>query len=210
LNFLFDARSADEGRSPFSAPGGKTRLGEQVFDARIDLYSDPWHRDLPGSNAAQANLPARKFHLVRNGVLETLVYSRFWANRKGKAPTPGPVNFVMESREAPVTIEQMIRDTDRGLLVGRFWYLRSVDPRTALITGLTRDGVWFVEKGRIQYPVRNFRFNQSILQMLAPGNVQAIGASERVGNSEAQGRSAMVLPALKVGQFHFTSQSEAV
>jgi len=96
------------------------------------------------------------------------------------------------------------------LLVSRFWYIRSVDPRTALLTGLTRDGVWFIEKGKIQYPVRNFRFNQSILELLAPGNVEMIGASERISGSETQGRGASLTPALKVKQFHFTSQSEAV
>ena len=104
----------------------------------------------------------------------------------------------------------MIKATERGLLVGRFWYIRAVDPRTALATGLTRDGVWYVANGTIQYPVRNFRFNQSIVQMLAPGNVEMIGVPERVGSSEAQGRAAALLPALKLKQFNFTSQSEAV
>src|SRR6266700_2624164 len=104
----------------------------------------------------------------------------------------------------------MIKSTERGLLVSRFWYIRSVDPRTALFTGLTRDGLWYIEGGKIQYPVRNFRFNQSLLQLLAPGNVEMIGASERVSGSESQGRGASLLPAPKVKQFHFTSQSEAI
>ena len=104
----------------------------------------------------------------------------------------------------------MIKATDRGLLVSRFWYIRGVDPRTALFTGLTRDGVWYIENGKIQHAVRNFRFNQSLLQLLAPGNVEMIGAAERVSGSESQGRSASLTPALKVKQFHFTSQSEAV
>lgn len=208
--FTFDARNADEGRSPFSAPGGKTKLGERMFDERLNLSSDPWHPELPGSQAAQAGLPAQKFDLVRNGVLETLIYSRFWAKQKQKEPTPGPVNAIIESSAPPVSLDDMIKDTARGLLVSRFWYIRSVDPRTALLTGLTRDGVWYIEQGQVQYPVRNFRFNQSILQMLAPGNVDLIGAPERVGSSEAQGSNSLLLPALKVKQFHFTSQSEAV
>ncbi|MCI0390451.1 MAG: TldD/PmbA family protein [Acidobacteria bacterium] len=208
--FNFNARNADEGRSPYSAPGGKTRVGEKLFDERINFYSDPWHPELPGSQVAQGGIPAQKIYLVRGGVLETLVYSRFWAKQKGKEPTPGPVNGIMESAAPPVSVDDMIKSTDRGLLVSRFWYIRSVDPRTALITGLTRDGVWYIEKGKIQYPVRNFRFNQSILQMLAPGNVDLIGASERVGNSEGQGGVSALLPALKVKQFNFTSQSEAV
>ena len=208
--FGFDARSADEGRSPFSAPGGKTKVGEKIFDERINIYSDPWSAELPGSKATQGGLPAEKIYLVRNGVLENLVYSRFWAKQKGKEPTPGPVNNIMESSAPPASIEEMIRATDRGLLLGRFWYIRGVDPRVALQTGLTRDGIWYFENGKIQYPVQNFRFNQSIIQLLAPGNVEMIGRSERVGTSEAQGGNSALLPALKVKEFHFTSQSEAV
>jgi predicted Zn-dependent protease len=125
-------------------------------------------------------------------------------------PTPGPVNTIMESSAAPASVDDMVKDTKKGLLVGRFWYIRPVDPRTALMTGLTRDGVWMIEDGKIAYPVRNFRFNQSLLQMLAPGNVEMIGAPERVGSSEGQGTSAALLPALKLKAFNFTSQSEAV
>ncbi len=210
FSFIFNARTADEGRSPYSAPGGKTKIGEKLFDERINFYSDPWHPELPGSQSAQDGIPAQKVYLVRNGVLETLIYSRFWAKQKDKEPTPGPVNSIMESSTSPSSLEKMIKSADRGLLVSRFWYIRPVDPRTALITGLTRDGVWYIEKGTIQYAVRNFRFNQSILQMLAPGNVELIGAPERVGSSEGQGGVSALLPALKVKQFNFTSQSEAV
>lgn len=206
----FDARSTDEGRSPFSAPGGKTRLGEKVFDERVNIYSDPWNADLPGSQFAQEGLPVQKVHLVRSGTLENLVYSRFWAQQKGKQPTPGPANLILESSAPPATVEEMIKATPRGLLVGRFWYIRATDARTASLTGLTRDGVWYIENGKIQYPVRNFRFNQSIIQMLAPGNVELIGAPERVGSSEGQGRNSLLLPAFKLKAFNFTSQSEAV
>jgi predicted Zn-dependent protease len=208
--FNFDARSADEGRSPFSAPGGKTRVGEKIFDERINIYSDPWNSELPGSKSAQAGIPAEKIYLVRNGVLENLTYSRFWAKQKGKEPSRGPVNNIMESSATPVSVDEMIRTMDRGLLLGRFWYIRGVDPRIALQTGLTRDGVWYIENGKIQYPVQNFRFNQSIMQLLAPGNVEMIGKSERVGSSEGQGGNSALLPALKVKEFHFSSQSEAV
>ncbi|HET6668661.1 MAG TPA: TldD/PmbA family protein [Pyrinomonadaceae bacterium] len=208
--FSFDARSADEGRSPFSLPGGKTKVGQQVFDERLNIYSDPWNPELPGSQSAQAGIPAQRIQLVRNGVLENLTYSRFWAKQKDKQPTPGPVNSIMESSAPPVTLEEMIAKTERGILLGRFWYIRGVDPRTALQTGLTRDGIWYIEGGKIRYPVKNFRFNQSLMALLAPGNVEMIGAPERVGNAEGQGNSAALLPALKVKQFHFSSQSEAV
>jgi predicted Zn-dependent protease len=210
LAFNFDARSAEEGRSPLSAPGGKTKLGEKIFDERLNIYSDPWHPDLPGSQSAQGGIPSQKLYLVRNGVVENLIYSRFWAKQKGKEPTPGPVNSIMESSQAPVALEDMIKSMDRGLLLGRFWYIRGLDARTASQTGLTRDGIWYVEKGKIQYPVKNFRFNQSVMQLLAPGNIDLIGKPERVGNSEGQGGSSALLPALKVKEFNFSSQSEAV
>ncbi|MGI8642135.1 MAG: TldD/PmbA family protein [Pyrinomonadaceae bacterium] len=202
----FDARSAEEGRSPYSALGGKTKLGEKIFDERINILSDPWNLELPGSQSAQAGIPAQKVYLVKNGVLDNLVYSRFWAKQKGVEATPGPVNTIMETSGKPATAEEMIRSTKRGLLISRFWYIRSTDPRTASLTGLTRDGVWLVENGKIQYPVKNFRFNQSIISMLAPGNVEMIGASERVGDTN----SASLLPPLKLKAFNFTSQSEAV
>jgi predicted Zn-dependent protease len=208
--FGFDARSADEGRSPFSLPAGKTKVGQQIFDERINIYSDPWNPELPGAQVAQGGIPAQKIYLVRNGVLENLTYSRFWAKEKGKQPTPGPVNNIMESSRPPSSLEDMIKATDRGILLGRFWYIRGVDPRTALQTGLTRDGIWYIENGKIKHPVTNFRFNQSLMQLLAPGNVEMIGASERVGSSEGQGGSSALLPALKVKEFHFTSASEAV
>lgn len=210
LRFAFDARRTDEGRGAFSAPGGKTRLGEQVTDERLSLLSDPWHPEVPGAAAAQDGIPAQKLYLVRKGVLENLVYSRFWAKKKEKEPTPGPVNTILESTAGPVGVEDMIRDTKRGLLISRFFYIRSTDPRTASSTGLTRDGIWYIEDGKIQHPVQNFRFNQSVIRMLAPGNVDLIGTPERVASSEGSRGAAMFLPSLKVKEFHLTSTSEAV
>jgi predicted Zn-dependent protease len=197
----FTARSADEGRSPMSAPGGKTLLGQPVFDAKINLYSDPWHPELPGSQSAQGGLPAEKLYLVRGGVVESLIYSRFWAQKTGKRPTPGPVNSILESTGPVHSLAEMIAASDRALLVTRLWYIRMVSPRTQLLTGLTRDGVWLVENGKIKHPVRNFRFNQSVMQMLAPGNVEMIGKPVRVGG---------LFPALKLKAFAFSSESEAV
>jgi predicted Zn-dependent protease len=210
IGLNFDARSIDEGRSPYSGPGGKSKLGEQIFDERINFYSDPWHPELPGSTSAQDGIPAERIYFVRIGVLENLQYSRYWAKEKAKSPTPGPVNAILESAAKPVTLEEMIASMDRGLLVSRFWYIRGVDPRTELMTGLTRDGVWWIEKGKIQYPVQNFRFNQSVLELLSPGNVQMLGTSERVSGSESQGNGASLTPPIMVKRFHFSSLSDAV
>ncbi len=208
FGFGFNARTAEEGRSPFSAPGGKTKLGTQVFDEKVTIYSDPWHPDLPGSQSAQGGLPAQRITMVNMGSLETLTYNRFWAKQKGVEPTPGPVNTIMEGNGPAATVEEMIRSTERGIIVGRFWYIRTTDPRTSSSTGLTRDGVWWIENGKIAYPLKNFRFNQSTVKMLAPGNVLMVGKPERVGSSEGGGGS--LLPALKLKEFNFTSQSEAV
>jgi len=206
----FDARRADEGRSPFSKSGGQTRLGEQVFDERIHLSSDPWNPDLPGWHATRDGIPAEKIYLVRNGRVENLIYSRFWAQQKSKQPTPGPVNTILESTARGDSLEEMIERADRCLLVSRFFYIRSVDPRTALLTGLTRDGLWYIENGKIAHAVRNFRFNQSILQMLAPGNVEMIGVPERVDGESGGENGGGLMPALKLQSFHFTSQSDAI
>jgi predicted Zn-dependent protease len=206
----FDARSADEGRSPFSAPGGKTRVGERIFDERLSVLSDPWRAELPVSASSSSGIPAEVVTFVKDGVLETLSYSRYWAQEKQRKTTPGPVNQIIEARGRHATLDEMIRQTDRGLLVTRFWYIRLVDARTGLLTGLTRDGLWWIENGKVQHPVRNLRFNQSAIQMLAPGNVERIGASERVGSSENQGRGAMLAPALQLKAFTFTSVSDAV
>lgn len=205
ISFQFDARRAEEGRSPFSLRGGQTKIGQPIFDKKINILSDPWHPLVPGSFAAQAGIPAQKMYLVKDGVLENLVYSRFWAKRKETKPTPGPVNTIVAPAGSPTPLDKMIKNTDRALLISRFWYIRTTDPRTASVTGLTRDGVWMIERGKIAYPVKNLRFNQSIIGMLAPGNVELIGEPERIG-----GGNASLMPALKLKRFNFTSQSEAV
>lgn len=203
--FEFDARRAEEGRSPFSEIGGKTKLGQQIFDKRINILSDPWNSEIPDSPSAQDGIPAEKIYLVKNGVLENLIYSRFWAKKKETTPTAGPVNTILESSAKPIALEKIIENTEKALLIGRFWYIRTTDARTASVTGLTRDGVWMVENGKIAYPVKNFRFNQSMIQMLAEGNVEMVGEPERIG-----GGGASLMPALKLKEFNFTSQSEAV
>jgi predicted Zn-dependent protease len=201
FNGAFNARSAEEGRSPMSAASGKTLLGQPVFDSKINFYSDPWHPELPGSQSAQDGLPAERLYLVRGGVVENLVSSRFWAQKTGKQPTPGPVNSILDSAGPTHSLDEMIGKADRALLLTRFWYIRMVSPRSQLLTGLTRDGVWLVENGKIKHPVRNFRFNQSVMKMLAPGNVELIGKPVRVGG---------LFPALKLKAFTFSSESEAV
>ncbi len=205
ITFQFDARLAEEGRSPFSEKGGKTKLGSQIFDKKINILSDPFNPLIPEFPSARDGIPAEKVYLVKDGKLENLIYTRFWAKQKETKPTPGPINTIIESNAKSVTLEKMISETKKGLLIGRFWYIRTTDARTASVTGLTRDGVWMIEDGKIAYPVKNFRFNQSLIQMLAEGNVEMVGEPERIG-----GGNASLIPALKLKEFNFTSQSEAV
>jgi predicted Zn-dependent protease len=205
LGFLasaFDARTAEEGRGALSAKGGKTRVGEKLFNERLNLYSDPMHPDMPATPATAEGVPAARFSLIANGVVENLHYSRFWAREQKREPSPGPVNYIFESSQKPTPLATMIESMERGLLISRFWYVRLVDPRSIMLTGLTRDGLWWIEKGRILHPVGNLRFNQSVLAMLAPWNVEAIGTPER--------RSPWMVPALKLSGFTFTSVSDAI
>ena len=201
LTSAFDARTADEGRSAFSGKDGKTRLGEALFDKRLSVYSDPMHPELPAVPATAEGIPAARLSLIRSGVLENLQHSRYWAQQGKREPTPGPVNYIVESSES-TAMDEMIKGMARGLVISRFWYVRLVDPRTIGLTGLTRDGLWWVEKGQVRHPVRNLRFNQSVLAMLAPWNVEAIGNPQRL--------SPLVVPALKLSAFTFTSVSDAI
>jgi len=202
LTGSLDARTADEGRSPFSGKDGKTRVGESIFNERLNLYSDPAHAELPSIPSTAEGIPASRVSLVKAGVVENLVYSRFWAQERKRDPSPGPVNYILESSTPPVSMADMIKGMERGLVISRFWYVRQIDPRAIMLTGLTRDGLWWVDKGQVRYPVRNLRFNQSVLAMLAPWNVEAIGAPVR--------RAPLMVPALKLAAFTFTSISDAI
>jgi predicted Zn-dependent protease len=202
LTGTFDARPAEEGRSAFSAKDGKTHVGEPMFSERLNLYSDPNHPELPTATATNEGVPATRLSLVKGGVIENLVYGRYWAQEKKREATAGPTNFILESTQAPTSMDEMIKGMKRGLLITRFWYVRLVDPRTLVLTGLTRDGLWWVENGQIKNPVRNLRFNQSVLAMLAPWNVEAIGPAQRL--------APYMVPPLKLSSFTFTSISDAI
>ena len=204
LSGALDARQADEGRSAFARAGGGNKVGERIVDPRVTLISDPHDPDLLSAPFDGDGLPARRSVWIGDGVLRQLAYSRFWARKQGKQPTtsPGDVKLLGGS----TTMEEMIRSTTRGVLVTRLWYLRSVDPRTILYTGLTRDGTFLIENGEITRAIKNFRFNESPLFIL--GNLEAIGPSVRVAGVEGGGT--IVVPPLKVREFNFTSLSDAV
>lgn len=193
-----DARQADEGRSFLSGKGGKTKLGQKLFDERVTIYSDPQHPDVPAQTWSPDGRPQEKVIWIENGVVKNLYYSRYWAEKKNVKAVPFPANFIMQGSNA--SLEDLIKDTKRGILVTRLWYIREVDPQTLLYTGLTRDGTFYIENGKIKYPIKNLRFNESPVIML--NNLEALGKPMRMlGN---------LVPPIKVRDFTFTSLSDAV
>ncbi len=204
LFFNFDARSADEGRSFISLPGGKTKLGQKLVDERVTIYSDPQNPDLPTSTWSGDGRPQEKVGWIEKGVVKNLFYSRYWAQKKGVKAVSQPDGVIMEGGTA--SLQDLIKSTEKGILVTRLWYIRSVDPQTLLLTGLTRDGTFYIENGEIKFPVKNFRFNESPVIML--NNLEALGEPERTVSGES-GMHAMI-PPMKIRDFTFNSLSDAV
>ena len=218
----FDARSADEGRSFFSKPGGGTKIGMKVFDERVTLTSDPMDPDTPGAPFGGDGSPVGRRVWIEKGVLRTLSYDRYWAQQKGVAANGGGGGGrggggggfgggggALKMLGGEHTIEEMIASTQRGILCTRFWYIRGVDPRTVLFTGLTRDGTFLIENGKITRPVKNLRWNESPVFVL--NNLEMLGRPERVISNEAgSAGAAMLMPPIKAKDFNFTSASDAV
>lgn len=195
------ARNADEGRSPFSKPGGGNRIGEKVVDERVTLYSDPADPLLLGRPFDADGLPVGRTVWIEKGVLRNLAYSRFWAQKQGVQPTSlgGGVGLALTG--GTKTTEEIIAACERGILVTHFFYIRALDPRTVLQTGLTRDGVFLIEKGKVARSLKNFRWNESPLLML--NRLEDIGRSELT-------QAGQIMPALRIRDFDFTSLSDAV
>lgn len=206
----FNARNADEGRSPFSKRGGGTKIGEKIADERVTIYSDPSDPDLLAQPFDAEGLPLGRRVWIENGILKNLAYSRFWAQKQGTQPTgsggggggfggglPGGLKVVGGTKST----EELIAGTARGVLVTHFFYIRFLDQRTVLLTGLTRDGTFLIENGKITRSLKNFRWNESPLFML--NKVEEIGRAERTAAGQ-------VMPAIRARDFTFTSLSDAV
>ncbi len=205
--FGMNARQTDEGRTYLSKKGGGTKLGEKLVDERVNIYTDPWNEEVPTGNWAGGGLARKKMDLFKNGVVSNLMYDRYWASQKNVEATPFGGNRIMEGGTA--SIEDMIKDTKKGVLVTRFWYIRPVDPQTLLFTGLTRDSTFFIENGKIKHPIKNFRFNESPVIML--NNLETLGKQMRVASGGGPGGGgSMLMPAMKIRDFTFSSLSDAV
>jgi len=211
-------RAADEGRSFLSKKheeaeeakeGDPTnRLGEKMFDERVTIYSDPTHPECPTAPFSGDCHAIGKTVWIDKGVIAAMPNSRYWAQKTGVEYMPtaytgggifgGNQQLIMEGGEE--SLEDMIKNTRRGVLVTRLWYIRQLDPQTLLYTGLTRDGTFYIENGEIKYPIKNFRFNESPIVML--NNIEALGKPQRINGS--------MIPPLKIRDFTFSSLSDAV
>lgn len=203
----FGARQADEGRSPFSKKEGGTKLGEKIADERVTLYSDPADPDLAAQPFDGEGFPTRRTVWIENGILKNLAYTRYWAQRQGKEATGGGGGgFGMRAGGLKMlggtkSLDELIAGTERGILVTHFFYIRSLDQRTVLLTGLTRDGTFLIEKGKITRSLKNFRWNESPLFMI--NKLAELGRAERTS-------AGVVMPSMRVRDFTFTSLSDAV
>ena len=207
LGFLvldFSALAVDEQRSFLSG-----RMGEKLFGSNIQIRDDAFHPLHLGTPFDGEGVPRQRVSLVEGGVAKNLVYARQTARKLGAEPTghgfplpneygEAPLNIVMEGGRH--SIDEMVRSTGRGLLVTRLWYIREVDPYQKLVTGMTRDGTFWVEDGEVKGGVKNLRFNQSLIAMLS--EVEMMTPPERAAGEES---FEMVVPAMKVRDFNFSS-----
>lgn len=209
-------RDADEGRSPYSKPGGGTRVGERLF-GDMTIFSDPrepgieatpFHQGVDSGGATSVfdnGLPLTRSEWVRDGVLQHLITPRYWA-AKGNTPVTPYVDNLVVAGTGP-SAGEMIGQTDRALLVTCFWYIRTVDPQSALLTGLTRDGVFLVEGGEVKGAVNNFRWNMSPIAALA--QVTQTGRTGLALPREHDEFLRSKAPALRIARFNMSSVSEA-
>jgi predicted Zn-dependent protease len=203
MSNAFNARAAEEGRSFLSKRGGGTLLGEKLFPEFITLRSDPFDPRLPSSPWTGDLLPTRPMAWIEKGVVKNLSYNDYWASKTGKTPTPAPGNTILEGSDTSQA--DLIASVKRGLLVTHFFYIRAVNAQTLQQTGLTRDGLFLIEDGKITDALVNFRFNESPVRLLQ--NARALGRSIRIRGLEG---GIMIAPPLVADNFPFTSISDAV
>jgi PmbA protein len=196
------------------------RVGTQIFGANINIWDDVAHPLQSGTPFDGEGVPRQRVHLVENGIVKRLVYARATAEKMkrsefkdkvGSVAATGhgfslpnemgeaPMNIVFGTPADPNTVEQMIASTERGVLVTRLWYIREVDPYEKILTGMTRDGTFYVENGKVRHGILNFRFNESLIHMFS--NVEAMGDPVRASGEES---FEMVAPPMKVKDFNFT------
>ena len=218
LGWSMEGRGAQEGRTALSAPGGGTRVGERLSELPLTLYSDPSASGLecaPFVHAASSSERASVFDngmgidrvdWIRDGAVNSLVYSRAAAAEFGTTPAVPADNLLMNGGSADLA--DMVARTERGLLLTTLWYIRTVDPTTLLLTGLTRDGVYLIEDGEVTAAVNNFRFNESPLDLLRRA-AEAGVAEQTLPREWGDWATRAVMPTLRIPDFHMSSVSQA-
>jgi len=213
LAAAFNARSNDEGRGTFSKTSGGTKLGEKIADERVTIYSDPADPDLLTQPFAPDGTPLTRVVYVENGILKNFSYDRYWAKKQGKDATAGGggrgggggggggAAGGLKFAGGTKSTEELIAGCQRGILVTHFFYIRFLDQRTILLTGLTRDGTFLIEKGKVTQALKNFRWNESPLFLLS--KIEEIGRAERTATGQ-------VMPAIRAKDFNCSSLSDAV
>lgn len=214
------AREAAEGRTVFSRPGGGTRIGERLTEVPLTMFSDP---QLPGIQCApfvvahasgseqsvfDNGLPLQRTPWIDHGVLTSLGQTRHSVTLAGGSMTPMVDNLALEAEGASGSLDDLVRGTERGLLLTTLWYIREVDPQTLLLTGLTRDGVYLVEAGEVVGAVNNFRFNESPVDLLA--RVTGVGDTQITLPREwSDFFTRVAMPPLRVHDFNMSTVSQA-
>jgi predicted Zn-dependent protease len=218
LGWSMDGRGAQEGRTALSAPGGGTRVGETLTDLPLTMYSDPFADGLecaPFVHAASSSerlsvfdngMDVGRVDWIRDGTISSLVYPRSAATEFGVSPTVPADNLLMTG--GTKDLADMVASTERGLLLTTLWYIRTVDPTTLLLTGLTRDGVYLIEDGEITSAVNNFRFNESPLDLLRRAT-EAGRAETTLPREWSDWATRAVMPTLRIPDFHMSSVSQA-
>lgn len=218
LGWSMDGRGAQEGRTALSAPGGGTRVGEKLTDLALTMYSDPLAPGLECAPFVHTAAGSERLSVfdngmgidrvdwIRDGTIASLVYPRATAAEFGTAPAVPADNLLMTGGTSDLA--EMVAATERGLLLTTLWYIRTVDPTTLLLTGLTRDGVYLIEDGEITAAVNNFRFNESPLDLLR--RATEAGVPETTLPREwSDWATRAVMPTLRIPDFHMSSVSQA-
>lgn len=218
LGWSMDGRGAQEGRNALSAPGGGTRVGERLSDLPLTIYSDPHAAGLECSPFVHTASGSERISLfdngmdidrvdwIRDGVINALPYPRAAAAEFGTSPAVPADNLLMTG--GGKDLADMIAGTERGLLLTTLWYIRTVDPTTLLLTGLTRDGVYLVEDGEVTAAVNNFRFNESPLDLLRRATEAGV-AETTLPREWSDWATRAVMPTLRIPDFHMSSVSQA-
>ena len=218
LGWSMEGRGAQEGRTALSAPGGGTRAGERLTGLPLTLYSDPTAAGLECSPFVAVTSGSERISLfdngmdigrvdwIRDGTINALAYPRAAAAEFGTSPAVPADNLLMTGGSADLA--DMVAATERGLLLTTLWYIRTVDPTTLLLTGLTRDGVYLIEDGEVTAAVNNFRFNESPLDLLRRATEAGV-AEMTLPREWGDWATRAMMPTLRIPDFHMSSVSQA-